>query len=197
MPTNKPTDKATEKDDQKLEGHSYDGIEELDNSLPVWWLNGFYLTILFALGYVFYYAVWDGSTLLTEYEHAKTDFEYAQYLKSQKSKLVSEEELRSFLKDSNRIQAGSAVFQAKCITCHGPQGQGGIGPNLTDDYWIHGGKMTQILTVVTNGVSDKGMPPWGSLLKQDEIYSVVAFVKSLRGTNPPNPKAPQGELIQE
>lgn len=185
------------KTDQKLEGHSYDGIEELDNSLPAWWLNGFYLTIIFSVGYVFYYAILEGPSLVREYENSRNKYEIAQLSSKAKTSVADESELRSFLKDPNRIQAGQAVFQSKCVSCHGPQGQGGIGPNLTDEYWIHGGKMTEILNVVMNGVLDKGMPPWGPVLKQDEIYSVVTYIKSIRGSNPPNPKPPQGELIKE
>ncbi len=199
--SNKPNDSekssAQSSENQKLEGHTYDGIEELDNSLPVWWLNLFYITIVFAAGYLFYYTIFEGPTLVKEYHHAKNDYEYAQYMNKGAVKLADENELRVFLKDTGRIKAGREIYQAKCSACHGAQGQGGIGPNLTDDYWIHGGKMTDILNVVTNGVLDKGMPPWGPVLKQDEIYSVVTFVKSIRGSNPPNAKAPQGELVKE
>ena len=181
----------------KLEGHSYDGIEELDNALPVWWINGFYISIVFALGYFMYYSLGEGPSLVKEYERAKDKYEYAQYLQKGSVKLAGEVELRAFLKEPARVKAGREIFDAKCVSCHGAQGQGGIGPNLTDDYWIHGGKMTEILNTVMNGVSDKGMPPWGSLLKQDEVYSVVTFVKSIRGTHPSNAKAPQGELVKE
>jgi cytochrome c oxidase cbb3-type subunit 3 len=139
----------------------------------------------------------EGPTLVKEYEHAKSAFEYSQYLNKGTVKVASEDELRAFMKDSARIKAGREVFQGKCVSCHGAQGQGGIGPNLTDDYWIHGGKMTDIVKVVSEGVLDKGMPPWGAILKQDELYSVVIFVKSLRGTNPPGAKAPQGDLVKE
>jgi cytochrome c oxidase cbb3-type subunit 3 len=181
----------------KIEGHSYDGIDELDNALPKWWINGFYLTILFSIGYFFYYVLDEGPTLLKEYEHAKSDYEYAQYSRKGSVTLASEDELRAFLKNPARIKAGQEIYQSKCLACHGAQGQGGIGPNLTDDYWIHGGKMVDIVKTVMNGVSDKGMPPWGPILKQDEIYSVATFVKSLRGTNPPGAKGPQGELVKE
>lgn len=182
---------------KKIEGHSYDGIDELDNALPTWWLNSFYITIVFALGYFVYYALGDGPSLQKEYEKEKNQYEYAQLSQKAAVKLASEPELRAYLKDGTRVQAGKEIFLSKCVSCHGERGQGGIGPNLTDDYWIHGGKMTEILNVVTNGVLDKGMPPWGPILKQDELYSVVTFVKSLRGTNPPNAKAPQGALFKE
>ena len=181
-----------------LEAHPiYDGIEELDNCLPRWWITGFYLTILFALGYFIYYSIGEGPSLRKEYEQAKNDYEIAQSTQKVEIKAASEDELRAYLRDPVRILAGHAIFQSKCLACHGAKGQGGIGPNLTDDSWIHGGKMTDILKTVTTGVLDKGMPPWSAILKKDEIASVVTFVKSLRGTKPPGAKAPQGEKVTE
>lgn len=191
------SNKVETPDEPRIEGHNYDGIEELDNALPNWWLNGFYLTILFALVYFAYSISGQSPSLVKEYQHAKNDYEYNQYLNKSPAQLLKEEDLRGFLKEPARIQAGHEIFKTKCVSCHGAQGQGGIGPNLTDGYWIHGGKMTDILNTVTQGVLDKGMPPWGAVLKQDEIYSVVTFVKSLTGTHPPNPKAPQGVLVTE
>lgn len=196
MPINDPKNGAPIESEEP-EHHMYDGIEELDNTLPEWWINSFYITILFAIGYFTYYCLGEGPTLLKEYRHVKDAYEYAQLSTQNSIKVATETELRALLKDPSRIKEGRSIFQSKCTSCHGPQGQGGIGPNLTDDYWIHGGKMTDILSVVTKGVLDKGMPPWGSILKQEELYSVVAFVKSLGGTHPPNPKAPQGILIKE
>ena len=110
---------------------------------------------------------------------------------------AGEEELRALLSLPARVQAGKSIFQVRCASCHGAEGQGGIGPNLTDDYWLHGGKMTEIRDTVTRGVPEKGMPPWGALLKKDEIHSVVAFIKSIRGSQPPNAKAPQGVKVEE
>lgn len=188
---------SNETEGKKIEGHSYDGIEEFDNALPRWWINGFYVTIVFSLGYLFYYVLGEGPSLLREYESSRNSHEYAQSLQKGSVKLPTEEELRALLKDPAQIKSGHEVFQARCISCHGDKGQGGIGPNLTDDYWIHGGKMTDILRIVMNGVLDKGMPPWAQILKNEEVYSVVAFVKSLRGTHPPGAKAPQGELVKE
>ena len=181
----------------KLEGHSYDGIDELDNSLPRWWLWSFYLTIIFAIGYFAYYSLGNGPTLVKEYEDAKGEYDVAQSVKKESVKIASEDELKAFLKDPARIKSGHDIFQSKCLACHGAQGQGGIGANLTDDYWLHGGKLSEILKTVTNGVLDKGMPPWGQVLKQDELYSVAVFVKSLRGSNPPGAKPAQGELVKE
>ncbi len=181
----------------QVEGHNYDGIEELDNALPKWWINGFYLTILFAVIYFFYYVLGDGPSLEKEYQRELRAHNYMTATQKSQSQVVSEDDLRALLKNPTRIEAGKEVFKGKCASCHGEQGQGGIGPNLTDDYWIHGGKMTEILTTVSAGVLDKGMPPWGAVLKQDELHAVVAYIKSIRGSNPPNAKAPQGDLVQE
>ena len=198
MSTLDPKPKDTQPEEgRKISGHNYDGIEELDHSLPRWWINLFYLTIIFAVGYYFYYELGGGPSLNQEYLAAKSEYSYSQLSQKTAVKTATEDELRSFLKAPERIASGRAIFQARCLACHGAAGQGGIGPNLTDDYWVHGGKMTAILNTITNGVLDKGMPPWGPILKQDELYSVATFVKSLRGSNPPGAKAPQGELEKE
>ena len=183
--------------EKKLEGHSYDGIEELDNSLPRWWLNLLYLTIAYSVIYFIYYSLGEGPSLTQEYEHAKSDFERAQLGVGSPSKGPTESELRALLKNPTRLKIGHDVFMMKCVSCHGAQGQGGIGPNLTDEFWIHGGMMTQIASTVTDGVLDKGMPPWGPLLKKEDIHAVVAFVKSLKGSNPKGARGPQGDLLKE
>jgi len=191
------TDGKQDEEGRPLTGHSYDGIEELDNSLPRWWLYTLYGTILFSVGYFAYYVVGEGPTLVKEYEHEKYQIEVADLSKANLVKVASENELRELLKNKDNINSGKSIFEVKCVSCHGSRGEGGIGPNLTDDYWIHGGKMTEIVQTITQGVLDKGMPAWGSILKQDEIHFVSAYIKSLRGTHPPNSKGPQGDLVRE
>ncbi len=183
--------------EKKMEGHDYDGIQELDNSLPKWWVNLFYGTIFFSAGYFLYYVLLDGPGLMKEYEIEKKVQEIALLSQIGNEKPITEVELREILKSPDRIKQGKDIFQVRCASCHGEQGQGGIGPNLTDDYWIHGGKMVAIAQTITKGVSDKGMPPWGPVLKKEEIHSLTAYIKSIRGTNPPNAKAPQGILENE
>lgn len=195
MSNSKKTDDNN--NETKLSGHNYDGIEELDNSLPNWWINLFYLTILFSIGYFAYYYLGEGPSLLREYIREKDAIETVALQESLKVKSVSEEDLRALLKKPDRVQSGKAIFQTKCVSCHGAQGEGGIGPNLTDDYWIHGGKMTEIVQTISKGVPDKGMPPWSPMLSQDDIHSLSAYIKSLRGTQPPNAKPPQGVLVSE
>ncbi len=180
-------------------GHIYDGIEELDHAVPNWFASLFYLCIAFAAGYFFYYSVGEGPTLRQEYERSRLADEMeqaAQLAKTGGVKSLSEDDLKAMAKDPEKIKLGAVTFQAKCLSCHGAQGQGGIGPNLTDAYWIHGGTLSAQMVVIQSGVGDKGMPPWGAILSADEVHSVVAYVHSLAGTHPPGPKEPQGELFK-
>lgn len=179
-------------------GHIYDGIEELDHPTPNWFQALFYGCIFFGVAYFLYFTI-NGRTLTQEYESDKTDEEVALYEKQSKSggpKALAEQDLVAMVKDPGKIELGVKVFQTKCASCHGVQGQGGIGPNLTDEYWLHGGKMAEILKTITNGVSGKGMPPWGPMMSPDEIQGVTVFIRTLAGTHPAGAKAPQGEKIK-
>ena len=189
----------------KNEVHVYDGIVEHDNFLPRWWLAILYGSMVFALFYFLHYTFGPGPTLVEEYQasvqeldalKAKASAQAPGAAQGSPQSEGSDEGLKAWAIVAEHKAQGKQVFESKCVVCHGNLGQGGIGPNLTDDYWIHGNKLSQIASTVTNGVSDKGMPPWGALLSADELKSVVAYVQSLHGTNPPNPKAPQGEKLQ-
>ena len=181
-------------DDQQK--HFYDGIEEHDNFLPRWWLGILYGSMIFAAGYYAYYELGPGPTLTQEYvaDVQQHDAKVAAQAGAHES--FTDEQYLAYVKQPAHIAAGKVVFDGKCVACHGAQGQGVIGPNMTDDYWIHGAKFADLEKTITNGVADKGMPPWGPLLKPDEIHAVIAFIRSIRGSNPPNPKAPQGEKAQ-
>lgn len=183
----------------KTTGHIYDGIEELDHPTPNWFMVLFYLTIVFGIGYFFHYTLGDGVTLVQEYHRDKDAEEYALYergVKTGVTKVASDDELKVLLKDPAKRTLGSTTFQAKCASCHGARGMGGIGPNLTDAYWIHGGKMSEILTTITQGISEKGMPPWGPVLSEEEIQAVTVYIRSISGSNPVGAKAPQGTLVK-
>ena len=183
-------------DDKNLNtGHCYDGIEELDNRLPNWWLATLYGTIVFAIGYFGYYVMGSGPSLTQTYEREHAAAEYAAYLRGDTNAGPTEAELLAVLKEPVRVREGQGVFSARCVACHGDHGQGGIGPNLTDDYWLHGGKLAEIAKTVSKGVPEKGMPPWGPVLQDRELRSVVAYIRSLRGSNPAGAKAPQGERV--
>lgn len=281
-------------EEQLLLDHNYDGIRELDNDLPPWWKNLFYVTIVFAVVYLFYYHVlgagdsqtasyihemqkndptyqppasitkndgfqWDytapnyGEADLTPQKRAELD----QLVQSAVAKIVAAQGLtstaadanlrfdqlivlamskadpanleklqadfpaqydqfksgalvdlvpaaqpdpavpeKSVLTDAASLAAGEEVFKVNCIACHGGRGEGGIGPNLTDNFWIHGGKYAQIVNTINVGVPAKGMIAWNRTLKPQQIEEVASFIKTLQGTNPPNPKDPQGTLYE-
>ncbi len=183
--------------DVPIEGHTYDGIQELDNPLPGWWLATLYLTIIFSVGYFAYYNLGSGPTLTQEFEANQKAREIIALSNPSNSSGPSDSELNAILNDTSKVAAGKEIYTGKCAACHGPQGQGVIGPNLTDKYWIHGSKISDIYKIIKNGVNEKGMPPWGGMLKQEELITVSAYVKSLKGTNPANPKAPQGNEVNE
>jgi len=178
--------------------HNYDGIEELDNPLPGWWLGTFYIAIVFAGVYFFYYnIIGDGNPIQHEYDAAvaKLNVRLAEEAKTQKSKFT-DDYLVKYVKDSAALANGQAVFSTKCASCHGPDGGGLIGPNLTDVYWINGsGKPASVLTIIKDGVMSKGMPAWGSLLSEDELVHLSAYVYSIQGSSPTKPKAPQGNKV--
>lgn len=102
---------------------------------------------------------------------------------------LSDDEWKRVAGDTSLQKKGTQVFESKCANCHGKKGEGGIGPNLTDGHWIHGGKLAQIAAIIEKGVNEKGMPPWGAVLSRDELRGAVAYIRTLRGTNPPGAKA--------
>ena len=171
----------------------YDGIEEHDNRLPNWWLFILWTTIIFGAGYWFWYHIAEVSPgQLGEY-----NAEAAELAKrSQGNKPASDETLLALMQDPKAVDGGKAVFQANCASCHGAQGQGLIGPNLTDGHWLHGGKPVAIHKVVAEGVVSKGMPAWERTLGAERVKAVTAYVLTLKGTNAPGGKEPQGEPEQ-
>lgn len=184
--------------DVKLD-HSYDGIEEFDNPLPPWWVNLFILTIIYAAGYIFYFHVQDGPSQKQEYfaemKAAENQKMIAEAKKGQGEGFKEGETFTAFT-GAAEIADGKAVFDKNCNTCHGKIGEGGIGPNLTDAYWIHGGQFNNIVGTIVNGFPEKGMISWKPILKKDEIIKVASYIASLQGSNPPNAKAPQGEMMK-
>ena len=266
------------KEKDKFTDHEYDGIKELDNDLPRWWLYLFYFTIVWGLLYLIHYHVlatgdssyaeyqkeldpdWQkevkSSGLFTAYhspfysEHDLTPRIEMDRLTSGKTgedsiftdlikramrraeaenlnKLINAfpeiwEDLSAgnepeskekpqeaiaktetkpeveyqALTDASSLEAGKKIFATNCATCHGQAGEGGIGPNMTDNYWLHGGEFNNIVATITHGVPAKGMISWRGVLKEDQILQVASYLLTLQGTNPPNAKAPQGELYQ-
>lgn len=187
----------TEKDKLILD-HEYDGIKELDNPLPRWWLMTFYITIVFAVIYFAYYEFLGGpdsdQRLATEMTRIRT--EQAKVAEEAEEKMATKD-YAALVTNQEVLEKGKAEFMLKCMACHGDKAQGLIGPNLTDDYWIHGdGTVPAILKVMNDGVPDKGMPPWKGLIPPDLQEDVAVYVYSLHGSNPPGAKAPQGEKVE-
>ncbi len=193
-----------DKHDELLD-HDYDGIKEYDNPLPRWWLWLFYGTIVFGVIYYPYIILGFGPTSIEEYQQelaaAKTPAPSAPAPPAEghghaegQPHTAAPPPLTGPSLEGNAaaIAAGKEIFAANCVPCHGPQGQGVIGPNLTDNFWLHGGKYANIVFTIAEGVPDKGMIPWKATLNPEKIRQVAAYVKSIKGTNPPNPKPPQG-----
>lgn len=179
-----------------LTDHDYDGIREYDNPLPTWWLWTFFLTIIFAFLYFLHYQFGGGPTLKDELAVAMKNLEAAS---AQHAPAVTETEelLAEAMKSPQSVELGATTFAGKCASCHGPQLGGLIGPNLTDNFWLHGkGTRMDIVGVIRKGVPEKGMPPWETLLSKEEVYGLTAYILSKKGSNPANPKAPQGVEVK-
>jgi cytochrome c oxidase cbb3-type subunit 3 len=184
--------------DGKLLDHDYDGIQELDNQLPRWWLWGFYASIAFAVFYVAYFHFGGGKNPEQEMAAELAAIQEARKAQEPANSGPDEALLAKLLEDKSSLESSSKLFGEKCASCHGAKGEGLIGPNLTDNYWLHGdGTLVSIFHTVSEGVPEKGMPPWKALLKPEEIYAVVAYVKHLDGSSPPNAKAPQGVEVKK
>jgi len=282
---------ANKKEKDVLLDHSYDGIQELDNDLPPWWLWMFYITIIWGVLYLIYYHVLGAGALSAEeymkemnpaYQKTETagfsigysspfyqsekeltplrrilierekereaviekaeqkerqlseepaslaDIGFNEIMQAamQKASPADLEKLKNAfpdiyqtyqtaqaggtaaegaekqaapeiepLTDEASLASGESIFHTNCATCHGKQGEGGIGPNMTDDYYLHGGRMTDIVKTIINGVPARGMISWRGILNEKQIKEVASYLITLRGTNPPNAKAPQGEKM--
>jgi len=174
-------------------GHNYDGIRELDNRLPPWWIYGFYITIVFALGYMYMHHISHSlPSNLEQYqaEVAEGEAQKTAYLKKAANNV--DEATVTLLTDATSIDAGKQVFAANCFACHGKLGEGGVGPNLTDNYWLHGGTIKEIFKTIKYGWPDKGMKSWKDDFSPVQLQQIASYVHSLQGTKPPNAKAPQG-----
>lgn len=185
-------------ENDQLTNHEYDGIKEYDNPLPSWWLWTFFLTIIFSFIYYLHYEVAGGQNLDAELKQAIQKIESLQASHQGAQKVMSESDLMKLFQENKDEALGVATYDSKCAACHGPKMEGLIGPNLTDRFWIHGqGKAMDILQVIQKGVSDKGMPPWEGLLKEDELIAVSAYIYSKRGTQEKQGKEPQGQEVKE
>lgn len=215
---------------EKLLDHDYDGIRELDNDLPRWWVWLFYATIIWGVLYLLYFHVLDiGYSsadayrkeidptfmraqdheakylgVLPEYRSPYAGFESDDVGGAKEGPagyfpLSRDADTTTYiaLHDAASVGSGETIFKTHCVSCHGQFGQGGIGPNLTDQYWIHGAEFPDVVKSVRYGYPTKGMVPWLGTLSPEQIIEVASYTLTIRGSNPPNPKDPQGELVTE
>ena len=175
--------------------HNYDGIKELDNRLPPWWIYLFYITIIFGVVYLVRFHIFNDYDQELEFEQEMGEARLAieEYKKTAKDLVdVNTVEL---LTEASDLKAGEAIFNTNCAVCHMNDGGGGIGPNLTDEYWILGGGIKNVFqTISEGGRAGKGMVAWKSNLKPSEIAQVASYLLGMQGTTPANPKAPEGDI---
>ncbi|MDO5977777.1 cbb3-type cytochrome c oxidase N-terminal domain-containing protein [Flavivirga spongiicola] len=175
--------------------HNYDGIKELDNNLPPWWLYGFYISIVFAAVYLLKYHVFNGDTQIDELETELAEARTAIEAYKKTAKDLVDINTVTLLTEAADLSAGKSIFETTCVACHMADGGGGIGPNLTDQNWILGGDIKSVFrTVSEGGRSGKGMIAWKQQLKPLEIAQVSSYVLTFQGTTPANPKAPEGDI---
>ncbi|SFN40905.1 cytochrome c oxidase cbb3-type subunit 3 [Paenimyroides ummariense] len=184
-------------DEKEIElEHDYDGIKELDNDLPPWWVYLFYATIIFGVIYIGKYHLFGGDNQIQELEKDMmiAQKEIEEYKKTAPDLLTADKVV--LLTDAGDIAAGKAIFDSNCVACHRADGGGGIGPNLADEYWILGGDVKEIFNTIMEGGRDgKGMVAWKQQIKPSDIQKVASYILSLQGTNPADGKAPEGDKV--
>ena len=194
MATDRQQVPSTQERDRLLE-HSYDGIQEYDNPMPRWWVYLFWGTIIFSVIYgINIGPIGTGEGRIAQYEQ---EVEAFRALHPDDGPSMDASQLATLAADPRIVAAGNVVYDQACAACHRADGGGLIGPNLADDYWLHGGTLPEILRTVSEGVLAKGMPAWEKMLKPDELTAVVAYVASFHGTNPADGKAPEGEPMTQ
>ena len=186
--------KPIEKEAEIAMEHQYDGIVELDNPTPPWFMYLFYITIIFGGIYLFYYHIVSDSSLSQDEEYT-TEVKIAEKEKEAYMKKfansINEDNVK-VLKSATDLADGGKIYATNCVACHGDKGQGGVGPNLTDKFWLHGGSIKNIFHTITVGVPEKGMIAWNKTLNPIQVQKVASFIVSLQGTNPAGAKEPQG-----
>jgi cytochrome c oxidase cbb3-type subunit 3 len=187
--------REVEEEHEIILDHDYDGIKELDNKLPPWWLYGFYATIVFAIFYLVRFHIVGDYTQAEEYiaEVSQAEKDIEAYLATAEN--IIDFETVVALEDESELSAGEAVFTTNCVACHRADGGGGIGPNLTDKHWILGGGIKNVFkTISEGGRPGKGMVSWKADLSAKEMQQVASYVLTLQENNPTDGKAPEGEI---
>jgi cytochrome c oxidase cbb3-type subunit 3 len=189
--------KPVEAEGDILLDHDYDGIKELDNNLPPWWLYGFYITIIFSFVYLGIYEVfkvWPDQTEEYAIEMKVAEEQLAKAKASNKN-LIDESNV-TLLTDDSSLGVAAKLYTSSCAACHGDKGQGLVGPNLTDEYWLHGGSLKDIFSTIKYGVPAKGMIAWKNSLNAGQIQKLSSYIVSLQGTNPAGAKAAEGDKYE-
>jgi cytochrome c oxidase cbb3-type subunit 3 len=187
--------KPIEEEGEIILDHNYDGIKELDNNLPPWWVYSFYISIVFAVVYLARYHIFNADDQFAEYEieYAEANRAIEEYKKTAKG-LVDFNTVE-LLTEASDLKAGKSIFETNCVACHMADGGGGIGPNLTDEYWILGGGIKNVFKTISEGGRDgKGMIAWKQSLKPLEMAQVASYVLQFQGTTPANPKDAEGDI---
>jgi cytochrome c oxidase cbb3-type subunit 3 len=188
-------------DEDRLLDHEYDGIREYDNPLPRWWVLILWVSVAWSVLYLINLIPGVGSgpgrARLYEQEMAAAREKYGDPTAAAAGNAVDDATVQAAALDPAQRALGQQTFTAFCVSCHREDAGGNIGPNLTDDYWIHGGKPSQIHNTITQGVLDKGMPAWSAILKPAQVLAVAAYVTTVHGTHPKDAKEPQGDKQQE
>jgi cytochrome c oxidase cbb3-type subunit 3 len=193
-------DKTSVYDDKIIEGYEYDGITEYDNPCPPWLMYIFYFTALLAIFIVGYHfgsnsknGILEAYAIKLKEAQMQTQTQTATHKPE-----ISESELLSLLEDPAALAEGGEIFGEQCALCHGYSAEGMIGPNLIDNYWLHGkGKISDISVSISSGIPDKGMAAWADRIPEQQILHIAAYIKSLQGTTVENAKEPDGELVEE
>ncbi|MFO8231176.1 MAG: c-type cytochrome [Longimonas sp.] len=188
--------------DELMQGHHYDGIQEYDNPMPGWWIWLLWATVAFSVVYVVGITYFDW---INTYEDDLAEgIEEIEMMRQAHAESeggnefeVTEASIAEYVGVDEHVEAGNEIYMQNCASCHGDQGQGNIGPNLTDEYYLHGGSNVDLFNVLTDGVSDAGMPAWEGNLSPEERAQVVAFIRSIEGTDPSDAKDPEGERYEE
>lgn len=178
-----------------MSDHSYDGITELDNFMPPWLQGVFVGTVIFAIVYFVHYSVLgNGPTGIEEYEEELRVEAIAAEIRQANMVAGIDENTVVFDESAAALASGKTIFETNCVACHASDGGGGVGPNLTDEYWIHGGSIADVFRIVKYGVVEKGMIPWQDQLSPEQMQQVSSYILTMKGTTPAVPKEPQGEL---
>lgn len=187
-----------EEEGELMMDHDYDGIKELDNVLPPWWVYLFYACIAFAFIYLIKFHVLGHDDQKAEYEKEMAEAKIAVEEYKKTAPDLMDKEKVTLLTDGASLAAGKAIFETNCVACHRADGGGGIGPNLTDDHWILGGGIKNVFNTIMEGGRDgKGMVSWKPIIKPSDIQKVASYVLSLQGTNPKDGKAAEGDVWKD